>query len=366
MKVFRTPLLRNLKTGFGIVAREFERASAGLHDDVTVVLANHGPWTKQNIVWLFWETGKPPVSWTAKLADLRHIWTPTRFCQEAFARSGIRSEVMPLGINPAYFQIRDTDSLTRSRLYRYKHVHLERSRTEYSVCRVIPQIAHKQTPQSWFRFLYPFDWIERKGPDIALRAFAEEFSSKDDIELVFCKFGLCTWTPNRLLSPVELMQQIAKIKPDLPRIVMLTNFPRYPRISELYRLSDCLVAPFRGQGVSMPVMEAMACGIPVITTNFGGTPETITSDLGWLIKVKDVVPVRMLDHFVPYQGEDLGTYAEPDLHHLKKCMREAFEYADQTRKKGIKASEFIRCNFTWSKSVARACKYVEDNWKCSR
>ena len=360
MKVFRTPPLRDLSTGLGIVAHEFERASSGIHDDVTVVLANHGPWIPKHIVWLFWETSKPPQSW--KLAGLRHTWTPTRYCQDIFRRSGIDSEIVPVGVNPAYFYLKRDSGPERSELYKYKHLHLERRGYEHGICRIFPQLLHRRGRLSSFRFLYPFDWIERKGPDVALRAFAEEFSSEDDVELVFCNFRLCTWTPMRMRSPGELMPQLHKAKPNLAKITMLVSFPRYPDIAELYRFCDCLVAPFRGQAVSMPVMEAMACGVPAITTDFGGTSELVTEELGWRIKVKEMVPVRLLDWFAPYQGQDLGVYAEPDVDDLKRCMREASDDAERTRRKGEKASEFILSNYTWEKTALRAREYVEKEY----
>ena len=37
-------------------------------------------------------------------------------------------------------------------------------------------------------------------------------------------------------------------------------------VAALYRACDVLVHPYRGEGFAMPVLEAMACGLPVITT----------------------------------------------------------------------------------------------------
>ena len=37
----------------------------------------------------------------------------------------------------------------------------------------------------------------------------------------------------------------------------------------LYAACDCLVHPFRGEGFGLPVVEAMACGLPAIVTGAG-------------------------------------------------------------------------------------------------
>ena len=40
-------------------------------------------------------------------------------------------------------------------------------------------------------------------------------------------------------------------------------------VARLYAACDCLVHPFRGEGFALPVVEAMACGLPVIVTGAG-------------------------------------------------------------------------------------------------
>ena len=37
----------------------------------------------------------------------------------------------------------------------------------------------------------------------------------------------------------------------------------------LYAACDCLAHPYRGEGFALPVVEAMACGLPAIVTGAG-------------------------------------------------------------------------------------------------
>jgi glycosyltransferase involved in cell wall biosynthesis len=60
----------------------------------------------------------------------------------------------------------------------------------------------------------------------------------------------------------------------------------------LLNSSDILVLPSYREGVPNVIMEALACGLPVVATNVGGIPEIINTKNGILLKshnMKDIV-----------------------------------------------------------------------------
>lgn len=59
-------------------------------------------------------------------------------------------------------------------------------------------------------------------------------------------------------------------------------------VPELLRMLNLFVLPSLGEGISNTVLEAMACGLPVIATNVGGNPELVEEGVtGTLVSVSD-------------------------------------------------------------------------------
>ncbi len=77
---------------------------------------------------------------------------------------------------------------------------------------------------------------------------------------------------------VWLQQKAAKSK-----LVNLTGFVSIEDLVALYNLAVVYVQPSFDEGFGLPVLEAMACGCPVISSNYGSLPEVV-GDAG--IKVK--------------------------------------------------------------------------------
>jgi glycosyltransferase involved in cell wall biosynthesis len=51
-----------------------------------------------------------------------------------------------------------------------------------------------------------------------------------------------------------------------------------PNILEMYHKSDIFIRPSLTEGMPLAVLESMACGIPVIATDVGGTSEIVRNN----------------------------------------------------------------------------------------
>jgi glycosyltransferase involved in cell wall biosynthesis len=76
-------------------------------------------------------------------------------------------------------------------------------------------------------------------------------------------------------------------------------------IPEFYSSVDIFVLASRDETFGVVVIEAMACGIPVIATKCGGPEEIITEDSGILVEKEDP---EALARAISFMSENIGSY----------------------------------------------------------
>lgn len=118
----------------------------------------------------------------------------------------------------------------------------------------------------------------------------------------------------------------------LPRVQYVDAELSPDQLASLYRACDVMVLPYRGEGFCMPALEAMAAGLPVITSAGGPTDEFVPDAACWRIptSVRHFESNR-IDHM-----ETAGTPFElaPDVDALAQIMREAAQDAEGRRRRG--------------------------------
>ncbi len=256
------------------------------------------------------ETTGIPAEWARQCNMMDEVWVPSTFNVETFRNSGVTVPIytIPLGIDPNYYN---------PRIKSYKH-------------------------HGKYTFLTVFEWGERKAPEVLLRAYNKAFSKRDDVMLV------CKVINND--GSVDVGKDIEKLglnKPDSPDIVFLynTKFVDY-EMPCLYRSADCFVTATRGEGWGMPILEAMACGLPTIATNWSAQTDFFNQDVGFPIDVK-----RLIDAEAKCPYYDGFQWADPDEEHLSYLMRYVFEHQEEAKEKGMHASEVALNSWTWDNAA---------------
>ena len=117
-------------------------------------------------------------------------------------------------------------------------------------------------------FLFVGGTIYRKGIDVLLAAFEEAFAGRDDVLLVVKDVGAGTF-----YSGMNVGDELRRREAAGANVRVLSDDLDDEGLAALYRGADVLVHPYRGEGFAMPVLEAMACGRPVLVTGGGPTDE---------------------------------------------------------------------------------------------
>lgn len=92
----------------------------------------------------------------------------------------------------------------------------------------------------------------------------------------------------------------------------------------------------------MPVLEAMACGLPTIATNWSGPADFLSPETGYPLQVRSMVKAEARCPY--YEGFE---WADPDFDHLRFLMREVFDNPEQARAKGLAAAAGVAAEHTW-------------------
>jgi glycosyltransferase involved in cell wall biosynthesis len=101
---------------------------------------------------------------------------------------------------------------------------------------------------------------------------------------------------------------------------------------ELYNAVDCLLFPSWYEGFGMPPVEAMACGIPVVTSNVASLPEVVDEE-GLMANPDDVNSLSAAVHLM--LGNDLRREEQ-----IRMGLRHARKFTwEQTAAKTIKVYE---------------------------
>jgi glycosyltransferase involved in cell wall biosynthesis len=273
-----------------------------------------------------WEYGAPPQAWVDAIRrGLDRVWVPSTFVRDGYAAAGVPAElidVVPNGIDPERF--------TPSG----------------------PALDTGADAACVFLFVGGSIW--RKGIDILLDAWRRAFGPQDDVALVVKDFGTSSWYRGQ--GAGDRLREFAQ-DPIVAPIVYLDDELDAEAIPALYRAADVLVAPYRGEGFCLPVLEAMACGVAPIHTAAGPTGEFCPPGAGWALDSELVpLPSGSLAGIGPLAGE--ATVHEVDPGELAGVLRAAAGDAADRARRGSAARTAAQA-WTWDAAAITAERSLE-------
>ena len=250
---------------------------------------------------------RPPPGWVGCAHSLCEIWTPSSFVRDSLVRLVDR----PIYVVPHHVPARPERTRT---------VGMRREALPFTV------LVMADSRSS----------LSRKNPEGALRAFRTAFGGSPAARLVLKLNGSAGGAD----AASQALSAGAADALSGGNVEVINSFLDADALEELFRGADVLLSLHRAEGFGIPMLEAMAHGLPVVATGWSGNLEFMDETNSHLVPYQ-LVPVR--DAASIYRG---STWAEPDIHVAAQALRRLAEdpahYARMASAAHLRARALVR------------------------
>lgn len=245
---------------------------------------------KYRVGYWLWETLQVPHSWSAAFAWIDSLWVPSRYCADLFA--GLTST--PISIIPHVI----------SNFYASG----QGPRSNLSA----PEIG---------KVLYIFDgasYLRRKNPTALVRAFQKSGLADR---------GWLLQLKTKNLDPAgydeksfrEFQRALDDLRHSHPKAVeLIIGEMEKAKLRELISSADIYASPHASEGFGLTIAEAMAAGVLVVATDYGGSRDFLDATTGFPVRYALVAEEQGFGSY--HSG---SVWAEPDETDLAECLIKA-------------------------------------------
>jgi glycosyltransferase involved in cell wall biosynthesis len=173
--------------------------------------------------------------------------------------------------------------------------------------------------------------FERKNPLAAVRAFRGAFGSDENAELVLKVSDGAKYPGDR----ARLMAEIG----DAANVRLIDEVWDEARLDGFLASASAYMSLHRSEGFGLTLAEAIAAGVPVLTTNWSGSTDFARPDLCFPVEY-DLVPVR--DRHLSFADTDGAVWAEPSVVHASIQLRHLRDGQSSARAAALKLRDHLR------------------------
>ncbi len=237
-------------------------------------------------VYTMWESSALPRHWPERLNQAQAVIVPTRFVRDVLQASGVDVPlyVVPLGVDPDIYP------------------HIERPKRDTLTTLMVIKM------------------MERKHWAQGVNAWYDAFGDDPKARLIIKTHGA--------MLPVDVFSD--------SRIAFVNTHELTRGIAHWYEKADCLLA-LGNEGFGLPLIEAMATGLPVIALNTEGQGDVCEDAKGLVLEVDST-------RKIPYVTPEFGTVGQitvPDEAQVSAHLQWIANNRAQARTLGQAASEWV-------------------------
>lgn len=247
--------------------------------------------------WTMWETDTLPRGSAKYLNKCGLLLIPSKWGVDCFRANGVTvpTEVVPLGYDPEVFSPRAAGS----------------------------------------------------GPDICTFGTAgalDEGGLRKNVQRVIDLFVKAFPDNRDVRLKVKITPRSPMVKThDDPRVEVVNTSLTSAELAEWYRSLTCYVNASYGEGFGLHLLEAMGCGVPLVSSTFSAVGEVFDAGVGYEVQYKMIEAKNKIY---------TGMWADPDNDHLIARMREVFDDRATAERFGVAAARRAP-SFSWAEAIRK-------------
>lgn len=284
------------------------------------------------------ETDKCSANWVQACLKMNHVIVPSEFSKKCLVNSGLKSKrvtVIP-------------ESYIDSCMIPSDDISLEFETNKNFL--MLGQMSG--------------DWeTDRKNTAQTIALFCEVFRNDPDVGLIVKTNSGGNSTLDRTISRNKLDSILKQVrKGNFPKVYFLHGYLKEKEVSSLYHHPKVkgLISLTHGEGFGLPLLEAAACGLPVLATNWSAHTEFL--NLGTWCQLHgtiDPVPQRKIDDVIFVKG---SRWANPDMSIARETLRTFVDEIDGYQESAKELQRSIQNAYSFQKISQKYDSFFK-RWK---
>lgn len=200
-----------------------------------------------------------------------------------------------------------------------------------------------------FRFLFLGKLEQRKSLEETVAAWRQAWGNDPEVELVI--------KTNYFANQEQKIAYLKQLTQGLTNVQILWG--ETDSTVDLYQQCHAFVMPSKGEAWGLPIIEAAASGLPIITTNYSGHTQYlqhITSSCCFVDFVLAPVTCPEYQTYYPSDTRDWGQWAWPTVDSIAQAMHTVRANYTDLRREAILNSRTIHEKFSWAKCTTKVLK----------